>query len=221
MSCVVLRTAALFATQWYGINRIPADVYSSYYWNTESIGIALRGLVVWELFRHALPSGSPLHKITARSFGIFAVGLFTFAVAAVCALWSYQNYVSFHSVYPVLDRSFGLAQTLFILAILMVVRSYRIQLGRNLWGMAIGFGIWISLSTLSTAIIDITHSFYAYLQFFRPLSFIALLATWTYALWAASPSPILIDHAVSAEEMHAWTTQWNQTQSSLRRVKSS
>jgi len=177
--------------------------------------------VVWELFRHALPSDSPLQKITARGFGIFAVGLFAFAVAAVCALWSYQTYASLHALYPVLDRSFGLAQTMFTLAILLVVRSYGVQLGRNLWGIAVGFGIWISLSTLSTAIIDIAHSFYAYLQFVRPLSFVGLLCIWVCALWKVSPVPSIVDYSVSAEEVEAWTTQWNQTQSSLRRVKPS
>jgi len=217
--CVVLRTAALHAVQWYGIDKIPPDVYASYYWNTETIGVALRCLIVWELFRHAFPSGSPLNKIASKGFGVIAFGLFIFAVGAVGTLWGYHSYASFRSVHPALDRSFGLAQSVFILSILLTARSYGIQLGRNLWGIAVGFGAWISLSTLNNAIIDLTHSFYPYLQFLRPLSFVGLLAVWTWALWQASPSPYLSERPIPVADLHTWTENWNRTQSSLRRVK--
>ena len=219
--CVVLRTAALHVAQWYGVDRIPPDVYASYYWNTESIGVALRCLVVWEVFRHAFPPGSPLNKIAARGFGVIAFGLFIFAVGTLSALWSYQTYAKLHSLYPAIDRSFGLVQSAFILAILLAVKSYGIRLGRNLWGIAVGFGAWISLSTLSNAAIDLTHSFYPYLQFLRPLSFVGLLASWTWALWEASPLPSVAERPVPTTELDAWAENWNRAQSSWRMVKPS
>jgi hypothetical protein len=219
--CVVLRTATLHAIQWYGIDRIPPDVYASYYWNTESIGIALRCLVVWEVFRHAFPPGSPLNKIAAKGFGVIAVGLFIFAIGTLGALWSYQAYVKLHSLYPALDRSFGFVQSAFILAILLAVKSYGIRLGRNLWGIAVGFGAWISLSTLNNAAIDLTHSFYPVLQFLRPLSFVGLLSAWTWALWEVSPLPADDHRSIPIVELDTWTENWNRTQSSWRRVKPS
>jgi hypothetical protein len=219
--CVALRTAALYAVQWYGVDRIPPDVYASYYWNTETIGIALRCLVVWELFRHVFPRGSPLNQMAAKGFGIIAFGLFIFAVGTVSALWSYQAYSKFHSLYPALDRSFGFAQSVFILAILLTAKAYGTRLGRNLWGIAVGFGAWISLSTLNNAAIDLTHSFYPVLQFLRPLSFVGLLGFWTWTLWEVSATPSIADHSVSTEELNTWTEDWNHTQASLRRVKHS
>jgi hypothetical protein len=219
--CVVLRTAALYAVQWYGVDRIPPDVYASYYWNTESIGIALRCLVVWEVFRHAFPHGSPLNRLASKGFGVIAFGLFILAIGTLGTLWSYQTYAKFHSLYPALDRSFGLAESAFILAILLTTKSYGIRFGRNLWGIAVGFGAWISLSTLDNAVIDLTHSFYPFLQFLRPLSFVGLLGSWTWALWEVSPVPAIAHRTVPTAELDTWTENWNHTQSSWRRVKPS
>lgn len=221
LSCLVLRTAALHAAQWYGVDKIPPDVYAAYYWNTESIGIGLRCLVVWEVFRHAFSPGSPLNQMAVKGFGIIAFGLFIFAIGTLSALWNYETYAKFHSLYPALDRSFGFAQSAFILAILLTVKFYGIRLGRNLWGIAVGFGAWISLSTLDNAAIDLTHSFYPYLQFIRPLSFVGLLVSWTWALWEVSPIPSVADRPVTTAELDTWTENWNRTQSSWRRVKPS
>jgi hypothetical protein len=120
-----------------------------------------------------------------------------------------------------LDRSFGFAQSVLILSILLTAKSYDIPLNRNLWGIAVGFGAWISLSTLDNAVIDLTHSFYPYHQFLRPLSFIGLLGAWTWALWEASPIPSIAERPVPKAELDTWTEHWNRTQSSWRSVKPS
>jgi hypothetical protein len=213
--CVILRTLALYAVQWYGIENIPPDVYKSYYWNTESIGVALRCLVVWELFRHTFPRGSALNRTVSKGLGLIALGLLIFAVAT---FWSYQAYATFHSVHPALDRSFGFAQSVLILGILLTARYYDIQLGRNLWGIAVGFGAWISISTVNNAMIDLTHSFLPYWQFVRPLSFVAMVAVWTWAVWEAAPNPQVAEQPVSVSELTAWTEDWNRTLSSVRRA---
>jgi hypothetical protein len=146
-------------------------------------------------------------------------GLFIFSVGTLSAVWSYKAHATFHALYPALDRSFGLAQSAFILGILVIAKSYGIQLGRNLWGIAVGFGAWISLSTLNNALIDLTHSFYPILQFIRPLSFVGLLGSWMWALWEVSPIPQVADVPVTTAELDAWTENWNRTQSSWKRVK--
>jgi len=120
-----------------------------------------------------------------------------------------------------LDRSFGFAQSIFILIILLTARYYGVQMGRNLWGIAVGFGAWISISTVNYALFDLTGSFFPYWQFLRPLSFVGLLAVWTWALWDKSPGPYLADRLVPAAALDAWTQSWNRTQDSLRRVKPS
>jgi hypothetical protein len=219
--CLLLRTFSLYLVQLYGIHRIPADLYASYYWNTESVGVALRCLIVWEVFRYAFPSGSPLSKIASKGFAAIAFGLFIFAVGALASLWGFHSYATLRSVHPALDRSFGFAQSVFILSILLATKSFGIPLGRNIWGMGVGLGAWISLSTLNNAIIDLTHSFYPYMQVLRPLGFVGLLAVWTWALWEVSPSTSVADHAATPAEIDIWTENWNRTQGSLRRVKPS
>jgi hypothetical protein len=200
------------------MDRIGPELYATYYWNTETLGVALRCLVVWELFRHAFPSGSGLRRTVSRGFGVVAVGLLVFTVGA---LWSYEAYARLRSMNLTLDRSFGFAQSIFILIILLTARYYGVQLGRNLWGIAVGFGAWISMSTVNYAMFDLMGSFFPYWRFLRPLSFVGLLAVWTWALWRASPRPYLSDGTVPAADLDNWTEHWNRTQSSLRRVKPS
>ncbi len=216
LSCVLLRTIGLPVAQWYWVERARPDVYAAYYWNSETVGVLLRCLVVWELFRHTFPSGSALKRIVSRAFGIIALGLVVFTFGA---LWSYEAYAKVRSMNLTLDRSFGFAQSIFVLMILLMGRHYGVQLGRNLWGIGVGFGAWMSMSTVNYAMLDLTGSFFPYWQFVRPLSFIGLLVMWNWALWRASPSPYLAEGTLPVAERDAWTDSWNRTLTSLRKVK--
>jgi hypothetical protein len=140
-------------------------------------------------------------------------------VFALGALWSYAAYGRVRSMNLALDRSFGFAQSIFILSILLVGRHYGVCLGRNLWGIGVGFGAWMSLSTVNYALFDLTGSFFPYWQVVRPLSFIGLLLMWNWALWR--PSPILDTSEASVPEaaLTTWMQNWDRTFSLLRKVK--
>jgi len=95
----------------------------------------------------------------SRAFGITALGLLIFTFGA---LWSYLAYSKFLSIHLILDRTFGFAQSIFVLIILLVGRHYGVQFGRNLWGIGVGFGAWMSMSTVNYAMLDLTGSFFPY-----------------------------------------------------------
>ena len=94
--------------------------------------------------------------MVSKGFGVIALGLILFSVGI---LWSYQTYSMVHSAYPAMARSFGFAQAIMILGILLAARYYGLELGRNLRGIAVGFGAWISVSTANNSLIDLRHSF--------------------------------------------------------------
>jgi len=145
----------------------------------------------------------------------------TSMMLAVGAFWSYQTYSRAHSVWAALERSSNFTQAVMTLGLLLAARYYGIPLGRQLRSIAVAFGAWASISTANNAMIDLFRSFLPYWQILHSLSFVALISTWTWALWMLAPEPRVADRPVPAAELSTWTENWNRTQSSLRRVKPS
>jgi hypothetical protein len=124
-------------------------------------------------------------------------------------------------VYRALDRSFGFAQAVLILLVLTVARYYQVQLGRNVWGMAVAFGMYSSLSTANSAFVDVFHSFFPYWALLGPLSLVVMLTMWTWAVWTFYPNPVMVpvgEVADNARDLRQWADNWGQTVTSVRKV---
>ena len=208
-----LRSLALYSAQ----GLMSPGVYRAVYWETDLADMGLRFLLVWEVFHHTFPKGSGLHKIVSKGFAVAAFGLVIFSIGAV---WSYEAYSRFHSVYPVIERSFGFAQAVMILGLLLTARYYGVQLGRNVWGIALAFGAWSSLSTANNAMIDLHHSFLPYWQLLLPLSCVAMFAAWVRAVWVYAPNPAIAtqDTPDLSADLDRWTEHWGHANSTVRRV---
>jgi hypothetical protein len=206
---IVFRTFLFFAF-------LPTE-YPALYWRTNAIDVALRFLVVWEVFRHVFPRGSALSTLLSRGFAVFAAMMVTFALGT---FWSYWIYAESQSLWAALERSFGFAQAVMTLGILLAARMYGLPVGRPIRMIAMAFGAWASLATVNNAMIDLVRSFFPYWQVVRPLSFVVMLAAWTWAVWkdVPAPQPAVGEQPVRAEELSAWTEEWNRTLSSVRRV---
>lgn len=213
LAFVITRNALLFA-----IIRLHPSLYRDLYWQTDTVDVAVRYLIIWEVFRHAFPKGSALYQLLGRTFRIFFVAL---VVLSLALFWSYVTYAQTHPVWAALGRSFSFTQALMILVILLAARYYGIHLGRRLQLIAIAFGAWASISTVNDALIDVTRSFLPYWRVVLPLSFVAMLAIWNWALWKESPLPQIVEHPLRASELRAWTENWNRTISSVRGVRQS
>lgn len=190
-----------------------SSVYPLVYWYIDSADIVLRLLVIWEVFRQIFPRKSGLSKSFSKGLGLIALGLFTLASAS---LWGYQNYQSVRSLHLALDRSFGVAQALMILGILIVARYYGVSVGRNIRGIALGFGAWVSISTANNAVADLASSFLPYFHYLRPLSFVLMMAVWVWALWVYEPNPPIEEG--ESLELSRWTDDWNRTISTARKL---
>jgi len=188
-------------------------VYPALYWHTDSIDVVLRFLVVWEVFHQTFPNGSGLNKSLSKGLGIIAFGLLVFACAT---FWGYQNYTSLRSIHLALDRSFGFVQAVMILGTLLMARYYGVSYGRNIRGIALAFGGWVSLSTANNAMADLTNSFLPYWYYLRPLSFVLMMAVWIWALWVYEPNPPIMES--EAAELSQWTEEWNRTISTARTI---
>jgi hypothetical protein len=163
-----------------------APFYSALYWRFDSVDVLLRFLVVWEVFHQMFPKGSGLSRSLSKSLAIVALLLLIFACGAT--FWGYQNYTSMRSIGLALDSSFGFVQAVMILGTLFMARYYGVEYGRNVSGIALAFGGWLSILTASSAVVELTNSFLPYWYYLRPLSFVAMMVVWTWALWVYEPT---------------------------------
>lgn len=208
---IVSQNIALFAVFY-----LAPDSYSRWYWGSGALQICLRFLLIWEVFRRTFPESSPLHRMVSRQ-----VVLGTFALVSVLTgmLWAVETYGKSHSVYLAMDRSFGFVQAVLVLGILTLARYYHLPIGRNIWGIAVAFGMYSSLSTAASAYVDLMHSFFPYWYLLSPFSFVALLGMWAWAVWVYAPNPIAApDRRIDTRDFGNWPENWGRAVSTVRKV---
>ena len=164
-------------------------VYRAVYWETDLADMGLRFLLVWEVFHHTFPKGSGLHKIVSKGFAVAAFGLVIFSIGAV---WSYEAYSRFHSVYPVIERSFGFAQAVMILGVIADgTLLWRAILDATSGELRLPLERGHPCLLRHNAMIDLHHSFLPYWQLLLPLSCVAMFAAWVRAVWVYAPNPAI------------------------------
>lgn len=190
--------------------------YALWYWWTGRVNLALRFFIVAEVFRQTFPAGSSLRRMVSGGFRF--VTLLT-ATLAGGMLWGIHAFGRAHLWDLALERSFGFAQAVLILLILIVARYYHVQLGRNVWGIAVAFGMYSSLIIANSAFLDLLHSFLPYWTVIGPMSLVVMLALWAWAIWIYAPNPVPVTQPVAdAAALRAWSDGWGQTLSSVRKV---
>jgi hypothetical protein len=201
----------------YFVQTFRPALYRALFWGDEIISIPLRFLVIWDVFRYTFPKGSALYRTAYRGFMTVALALLVFAVGS---FWSYETYTEFHVIIPALDRSFGFAQAVMILTILFAAGYFGLPLGRNLRGLAVGFGVYASLVTANNAMIDLLKQRYMpYWTFISVTSFVLTLAIWAWAVWVEAPNPQVVPRiAPDMDELQRWTQGWDQTTASVRKA---
>jgi hypothetical protein len=205
-------SAILFTFLHFPIDRFPG-VYPTVYWNIDSIDVVLRFVVVWEVFHQVFPKSSGLNKTLSKGLGTVALGLLVFGCGSFLV---YQNYTGPRSIHLALDRSFGFVQAVMILGTLLVARYYGVKCGRNIRGIALAFGAWVSISTATNAMADLASSFVTYWYYLRPLSFVAMITVWIWALWVYEPNPPIMES--ESLELERWSEDWNRTISTARTI---
>jgi hypothetical protein len=146
------------------------------------------------------------------------IGILGMIVFLAALSWGAKNYKISHSVYFASERTLGFCQAFLILAILLFARYYNLHLGRNLWGVAIGFGLFSSFSIVNFALIDLVPSFFRYSQLLTPFGFVSMLGVWTWAMWTYSPNQAVTDGPLDHSDIERWSEDWGRTLSSIRRV---
>ena len=199
----------------FGILSFMPALYMKVYWYSVGVDALLRFFVIWEVFRHVFLKSSVLHEIVSRGFMFGVLGMIVF-LAAIS--WGAENYKTSQSVYFASERTLGFCQAFLILAILLLAQYYNLHLGRNLWGIAVGFGLFSSFSIVNFALIDLVPSFFRYWQLLTPFGFVSMLVMWTWAIWNYSPNQVVTGGALDYSDIERWSENWSRALSMIRRV---
>lgn len=160
--------------------------YSRYYWYVEFAGAALGCGVVWEIYRHAL-GRFPGAARMARNALLFTLALTVSKAIANASTglgwWPTKTLVA-------LERDLRTVQAAVLVGLAIIIASYAIPLGRNLWGMMAGYALLISTNVITLTLSEhLGSGFYTTWRYLQPLAYVTALSIWCATLWSYGPVP--------------------------------
>lgn len=198
----------------YVVRRALPNLYARLYWELEGVCLLLGFCVVLEIYRQTFARATFANQLRPGAGWLRGFWIALFALSWI------GSYSSFRSIYLAMECSLGFAQAALVLAQLLAAKHLGLPMGRNAWGMAVGFGAYSSIDVLHFALFDMDRFLLPYIRVVVPMSFVAMLAVWTWALWNYAPNPSVAGERAGAEneDLIWWTGQWERASSEVRKV---
>jgi hypothetical protein len=171
-------------------------VYLYFYWISEFLSLVLGCLVLLEFYRVAL-AAYPGTARMARS-----VLALLFVVAMIKTVVKTMNIREwwFYSTPAQVEGLLRVCQLLAILSLTVLFLFYSIPFGKNLRGILLGYGMFISWSVICLALVAAgvakADSLWSYTF---PFSYLLTLVVWTAHMWSYQPNPVP-DSAIPLEQ---------------------
>jgi len=181
IASVLVTSAALWVIYVY-IAKPSVNV--AVYWPAQYITLALGCGVIFEISRHVFAHRVSLDRL-ARWTMLATFGLI-FLLVAVHAFLLPQWNVAANTAD--LERDLRVAQAIVLMTIIFLTGYYRIEIGKNVRGMILGFGVYVGASVLSLTVrVFIGPRFGTAWQIIQSSAYFAALAIWAVALWSFEP----------------------------------
>jgi hypothetical protein len=181
IASVLVTSAALWVIYIYVAK---PSVNVAVYWPAQYITLALGCGVIFEISRHVFAHRVTLDRL-ARWTMLATFGLI-FLLVAVHAFLLPQWNVATNTAD--LERDLRVAQALVLMTIIFLTAYYRIEIGKNIRGMIVGFGVYVGASVLSLTVrLFIGPRFGTAWQIIQSSAYFAALAIWAFALWSYEP----------------------------------
>lgn len=190
LSFVLLTDVLFFAIPSKG----QAYLYS--YWIAEFVSLIFGCLVIFELYRVALRR----YPGTARMAR--AVLAILFVVAMVKTIFTTLNVPRWwvNDTPAQVEGLLRVCQLLAILALTLLFLFYSIPFGKNLRGILLGYGLFVSWSVVCLALVAAgvakSESLWSYTF---SISYVISVVVWTVHLWSYQPNPVP-DRAIPLEQ---------------------
>jgi hypothetical protein len=176
--------------------------YSAYYWTTEAVTTVLGVGVTWEIHRRVLARYPGVRRLACMLLIVI------FGIVVIISTAGHDEGVvsTLTSRLVVAERDLRTVQAIVLLILFSLVAYYGIPLGRNVRGVAIGYGFGIATAVLN---LSLAHyfgtAFYPIWRYGRPLEYLAALGIWCVALWAYQPDPTPLKAEI--EEDYEWVSE--------------
>ena len=174
---VLVVSAAFYVSPW---------LYLRFYWPSEFITAALGCGVIVEISRHVFAHHISLDRF-ARWIAITTFGAIFFVFAIHVFLLPHWK----PAANPAdLERDLRVAEAIALLTIVFLTGYYGIEIGKNMRGMILGFGVYVGASMISLTLrLFVGVGFSPVWKIIQPSSYIAALLIWAVALWSYVPVP--------------------------------
>jgi hypothetical protein len=177
---VLVEEVASFLTQG---NKL-AYLYT--YWTTEFVGVLLGCGIVFEIYRIGLAA----YPGTARMARALLAVLF--AIASVKTLITLANYPGWWlTAKPVeIESAIRIVQGVAIVSLIALFLFYSIPFGRNLRGILLGYGLFVSWSIVCLTVAAVSNKAETVWSFTYSGSYLVTLGLWAVHLWSYRASPV-------------------------------
>jgi hypothetical protein len=182
-SYILFVFATEIASQFFNPNKHP---YLYFYWITEFLGLFLGCIIVFELYRIGLSDYPGTARMARAVLGIL------FLIASVRTLIATAEVPRWwiNATPAQVEGSLRVFEALAIISLVVLFLFYSIPFGRNLRGILLGYGIFVSWSvvclTFATSGQDQSHSLWSYTY---SASYVVALIVWAGHLWSYQPNP--------------------------------
>jgi len=165
---------------------VSSPVYSLLYWRLQLVTLALGCGVIVEISGHVFARHASLDRF-ARWVAIITFGALFVVFAVHVAFLPHWKPVANAAE---LERDLRIAQAIALLSIVFLTGYYGIEIGKNMKGLILGFGVYVGASIiLLTLRLFIGVGFGPAWKIIEPFSYVAALLMWTVALWSYAPAP--------------------------------
>ena len=159
-----------------------SPIYKYTFWSTELVGILLGCGVVLEIYRIGLarfPGTARMARAALALIFILATAKGLIAVTQNPEWWRDTNALQ-------LERAIRIVQAIAILGFTLVLLIYSIPFSKNLRGILLGYGSYVSVQAITlTFVPQVGHGFWFYAL---SASYQVALVTWLVHLWSYQES---------------------------------
>lgn len=161
--------------------------YGDFYWTTQIVSVLLGYAVVWEIYRQVLARYPGAFRMARNVLLLIFVAVISKILVNILAGqdWSLARTMGEQ------ERDFRTVQACLIAAVAGLMSYYRIPIGRNVRGIMLGYGFFLSTSILNLTLRSyFGDGFQIWWQYLQPAAYVAVLLTWCLTLWFYQPNPV-------------------------------
>jgi hypothetical protein len=159
--------------------------YTPVYWVCEFASALVGCAIIFELYRQSLRP-FPLLSAMANKVMLFVLAL---VVARILAGNTFKPHIGLQTILVALERDLRITQAIFLCGLLVLTTYYSVPLGRNLRGLALGYGIFLGLNIVHLSVrANMGMSFETVWRSLQPASFDIALCIWLAFLWIKDPA---------------------------------